>query len=66
MKNVEGKIIKWSDKAKELSEKGANKKGGGEVPDEEFVDGSFGERAFFPSDFRVEEVGENGGGESAN
>ncbi len=66
LKNVEGKIIKWSDKAKELSEKGADKKGGGKVPDKEFVDGSFGEGAFFPSDFRMEEVGKDGGGESAN
>ncbi len=49
-----------------MSEKGADKKGGGEVPDEEFVDGSFGEGAFFPSDFRMKEVGKDGGGESAN
>lgn len=49
-----------------MSEKRTDENSGGEVPDEKFVDGDFGEGAFFPSDFGMKNVGENGGSESTD
>lgn len=66
MRNIKSEIVKWSDETEKLSEKWADEKGRSEVPDKEFINGGFGERAFFPSDFRMENIGENGGDESGD
>lgn len=57
LKNVKGKFIKWSNIAKKLGENGADGNGEYDIPDEKFVDSCFGDRAFFPSNPRMKNVG---------
>lgn len=51
--DTEGELIKWGEEAKNLGEGRTNSDGEDNIPDEEFVNGSFGDFALFPSDFGV-------------
>lgn len=49
-----------------MSETRADGKGEEKIPDEEFIDGRFGDMALFPCDFGVHDVSKDGGGKSRN
>ena len=61
LKNVEGELIEGGDKAEKLGEKWTDSKGQNKVPDEEFIFGELGDGAFFPGDFRVQDVSKKSG-----
>ena len=59
--NIESEFVKWSEETKELSESRGDGDGEDGIPDEEFVDGGFSDFTLLPGDFRVGEVGDDGG-----
>lgn len=63
--NLVSKIVNWGEVAKKLSEGGTdgNKKS---VPDEKFDDGEFGNFAFFPGNFGVEEISDDSSNRGGN
>ena len=64
--DVVGEFIKRSKKTEELRESGSNSYGEHGVPDEESNNGILSDSTFFPSDFRMRNVGNdgsNGGGD---
>ena len=63
--DIESKIINWSDETKELSNPGTDSKGNSEVPNEEFINGGFGNIPFFPSDLGVRNISYNGSDKSS-
>lgn len=58
---IVGKFVKWCDEAKKPSKKWADGDGGDTVPNEEHNNTALGDGALFPGDFRMENIGENGG-----
>ena len=64
--DIKGEIIERSDEGKNPGEEGADENSTDGVPDKEFVDAGFAGVAFFPSDFGVENIGENSGGGGGN
>ncbi len=64
--NLKGEFVKRGEKSEEPSEKRGNDDGEKGVPNEEIDDAGFGWAAFLPSDFRMENVGENGDNRSRN
>lgn len=59
--NVKSEFVEWSQMTKKLSEPRTNGDGEESVPDEESDDGVFGDVAFFPGDFGMRDVGDDGG-----
>lgn len=59
--DMKGEFVERSQKTEELGEPGANSNGEEGVPNEKSDDGVFGDFAFFPSDFGMGNVGDNGG-----
>ena len=59
-KNIKGKFVDWSNKTKEPGKKWTDGNGGETVPEKEHNDTTFGNMAFFPGDFGVKNIGENG------
>ena len=55
-----GEIVKTGDEAKKLGEARIDGNGKKDIPDEKLIDTNFARIAFFPGDFGVEDVGENG------
>lgn len=58
--DVKGEFVERSQKTEELGEPGANSNGEESVPDEKPDNGVFGDFAFFPSDLRMSDVGDDG------
>lgn len=54
------KFVEWGEEAKKLGKAGTDRKSEEGVPDEESNNRMLSDMAFFPSDFRVSEVGDNG------
>ena len=54
-------FINWSNEAKKPCEKRANGDGGDTVPEKKHYDTTFGDMAFLPSDFGMEDISKNGG-----
>lgn len=54
--NIKGELVGKGEETKKLGEAGADRKGEEKIPDKEFVNGRFGDFAFFPGDFGMEEV----------
>ena len=54
-------FVNWSDKTEKPSEKRADGDGSDTIPEEKHYYATFGDGAFFPGDFGMEDVGENGG-----
>lgn len=52
-------LVKWSEKAEEPSEEGADEESSEKIPEEEFDDTGLAGVSFSPSNFRMEEIGEN-------
>lgn len=65
-RNIEGKIINESHETEDPSEEWTNSKSDSEIPGEEFVNTGTAGVTFFPSDFGMEDVGENGSDESGD
>lgn len=64
--DIVSEFVKGGKKTEELRESGSNSYGEHGVPDEESNNGMFGDSTFFPSDFRMRNVGNdgsNGGGD---
>ena len=59
--NIECKFIDRSDKTKEPGKEWANGDGGKTIPEEEYNNTMFGNGAFLPGDFRMENISEDGG-----
>lgn len=59
--DVKSEFVEWSQKTEELSEPRTNGNSEEGVPDEKSDDGVFGDVAFFPSDFGMGDVGDDGG-----
>ena len=59
--NVKSEFVEWSQKAEELGEPRTNGNSEEGVPDEKSDNGVFGDVAFFPGDFGMGDVGDNGG-----
>ena len=59
--DIVDEFVKWRDEAEEPSEERADGNGGDTIPDEEHNNTAFGDGAFFPGDFGMENIGENGG-----
>lgn len=62
--DMKGEFVERSQKTEELGEPGANSNGEEGVPNEKSDDGVFGDFAFFPGDFGMGNVGDNGGDDS--
>lgn len=58
--DIVDEFVKWCDEAKEPGEEGADGDGSDAVPDEEHNNTAFSDGAFFPGDFRMENIGEDG------
>ena len=58
------KFVEWGEEAKKLGKAGTDRESEEGVPDEESNNRMLSDAAFFPSDFRVSEVGDNGGDSS--
>lgn len=56
-----GALVKRREKTKKPSKKGTNEKSGEKIPDEELDDARSTREAFFPGDFGMKKIGENGG-----
>lgn len=59
--DVKGEFVERSQKTEELGEPGANGDSEEGVPDEKPDNGVFGDVAFFPGDFGMGDIGDNGG-----
>ena len=64
--DAESEFVEWGEEAEELGDPGADGDGEEGVPDEKSDNGVFGDLAFFPSDFGVSNVGDDGGDGSRN
>ena len=58
--DVVSKFVQRREETEELGEPGANSNGEESVPDEKPDNGVFGDFAFFPSDLRMSDVGDDG------
>lgn len=66
LRDIESEFIEWGDKAEELGEERVDCKSGEEIPDKKFIDSGFGDRAFFPGDFRMKKISNEGAYGSGN
>ena len=64
--DIKGEIVERSDDGKNPGEERTDEDSTNSVPDKEFNDAGFAWVAFFPSDFGVENIGENSGSSSGN
>ena len=58
--NAEGEVVKWCKKTKKLGEPRADSDGEDGVPDKETADSGFGDGAFLPGDFGMEDISDDG------
>ena len=58
--DIKGKFVEWGEEAKKLSETGTDRESEEGVPDEKSNNRMLSDATFFPSDFRVSEVGDDG------
>lgn len=59
--NTVDEFVKWRDVAKKPSKKWADGDGGDAVPNEEHNNTAFSDGTFFPGNFGMKNIGENGG-----
>ena len=59
--DVKSEFVEWGQMTKKLSEPRTNGDSKEGIPDEESDDGVFGDVAFFPGDFGMRDVGDDGG-----
>ena len=64
--NVKSEFIEWSEEAEELGEPRADSNGKENIPNEKSDDGVFSDVTFFPSDFGMGNVGDDGGNNSGD
>ncbi len=58
---VVGKFVDWCNETEEPGKEGADSDGADAVPEKEHNDATPCDGAFFPSDFRMENISEDGG-----
>lgn len=61
LEDIVGEFVERSDETKKLGQGRTDGDGEDGVPDEEFVFGGFGDTAFLPGDFGMQNIRKNGG-----
>lgn len=64
--DTEGKFIEWGKESEKPSKEWTDGKSSNKIPEEKFDDANFGGMTFSPSNFRMHEIGKEGGKEIRN